>query len=291
MRKRLKTSAPFLVIIVAVFFCIQWIYNPTAQESIIFFPIDQDAEYTAVSNQLILDSKKQEDSYTVQWTTSSKLNQIAYLRQDIGFLFFNGKLKAKINKWKQSTAQLSEEISIYGNDSKLIQSISFHYSEIHPNETDFTSAQKMTMDQLYVIDSNFSPFISFRTPQGPQEKEWEKILNRVTNQQLHYWWEKGIEKYQLNLTNYQMIPLTDLSYYNTKPLQGFTKGQWDRLIGNLWEGLYKNYFLGIKKENGTVVDSLDSTIPLILIDREQNTVLVLTITKDGEPVLLKQQIL
>ncbi len=290
MLNKIRTTAPFLVIILAISIFIQWMYSPTARESIIFFPIDKDAEYESANTQLILDPKKQNDTYTVQWKISSKLNNPAYLRQDIGFVFFNGRLKGKMNEWEQNTDQIVEEMTLEGKESSLLQAISYHYSEIHPSENEFTSAQKITDDRLYVIDSNFSPLNSFREPSSSQEEEWRQILDKVTNQQLQYWWEKALNTYNLSKEKYKIIPLTQLPSYENKPILGYSQNEWEHVLGNLWEGLYKNYFLGIKKENGTVVESIDSTIPLILFDNERKYLHVLTITKNGETVLLKQQI-
>ncbi len=56
------------------------------------------------------------------------------------------------------------------------------------------------------------------------------------------------------------------------------------------EGLYKNYLLGIKKENGTIVDPIDSLIPLILLNKNKKELLVLIYTKENEYVLFKQKI-
>ena len=62
------------------------------------------------------------------------------------------------------------------------------------------------------------------------------------------------------------------------------------IIGHLMEGLYKNYLLGIKKENGTIVDPIDSLIPLILLNKNKKELLVLIYTKENEYVLFKQKI-
>ncbi|WP_341356596.1 hypothetical protein [Rossellomorea sp. y25] len=178
---------------------------------------------------------------------SSKLDTPAYLRQDVGFLFMNGRLKGLMNEWEQNTDQIVEESTIKGKESSLLQAVSFHYSEIHETETEFTSAQKMSEDALYVIDSNFSTLNAFREPGTDAEKEWKNILDKVTSQQLDYLWEKAITSMQIPVEEYTSFPLTQFPQLEDQPLEGFTQGEWDRLIGNLWEGLYKNYYLGIKK--------------------------------------------
>jgi hypothetical protein len=290
MKQRLKEAMPFLVIMCIVALGIQFIYKPQTEESIIFFPINENVSYESATTILMLQPEKKNDHYEVNWKVSSKLDTPAYLRQDVGFLFMNGRLKGLMNEWEQNTDQIVEESTIKGKESSLLQAVSFHYSEIHETETEFTSAQKMSEDALYVIDSNFSPLNAFREPGTDAEKEWKNILDKVTSQQLDYLWEKAITSMQIPIEEYTSFPLTQLPQLEDQPLEGFTQGEWDRLIGNLWEGLYKNYYLGIKKEDGSVIESIDSAIPLILVKNDRKEVLVLLIDKNGEASLLKQQI-
>ena len=290
MKQRLKEAMPFLVIMCVLALGIQFIYKPQTKESIIFFPLNENVLYQSATTILMLEPEKKNDHYEVNWKVSSKLDTPAYLRQDVGFLFMNGRLKGLMNEWEQDTDQIVEESTIKGKESSLLQAVSFHYSEIHESDTDFTSAQKMSEDTLYVIDSNFSPLNAFRDPGTNAEKEWKNILDKVTTQQLDYLWEKAISSMKIPIENYTSIPLSQLPKVAEEPLEGFTQQEWDRLIGNLWEGLYKNYYLGLKKEDGTVIDSIDSAIPLILVKKDRSEVLVLLIDKNGEASLLRQQI-
>ncbi|MGM0842057.1 MAG: hypothetical protein ACQEWE_15070 [Bacillota bacterium] len=290
MKQRLKEAMPFLVIMCIVALGIQYVYKPQTEESIIFFPINEHVSYESATTILMLQPEKKNDHYEVNWKVSSKLDTPAYLRQDVGFLFMNGRLKGLMNEWEQDTDQIVEESTIKGKESSLLQAVSFHYSEIHETETDFTSAQKMSEDTLYVIDSNFSPLNAFRQPGTDTEKEWKNILDKVTSQQLDYQWGKAVEAMKIPMENYTSFPLTQLPQLEDQPLEGFTEQEWERVIGNLWEGLYKNYYLGIKKEDGSVIESIDSSIPLILVKKDRKEVLVLLIDKNGEASLLKQQI-
>jgi hypothetical protein len=290
MKQKLLHAFPFLILMVILAIGIEFIYQPSTQESIIFFPINENVTYESTSTLLTLAPEKKDNFYEVNWKTSSKLDTPAYLRQDVGFLFINGRLKGKMNEWEQDTDGIVQGETIKGKESSLLQALSFHYSEIHENDDTYTSAQKMTEDKLYVIDSNFSPLNSFRQPGTDAEREWKAILDRVSSQQLDFLWEKGIDSLGIPIEEYSAIPLTELPGLEEKPLEGFDKVEWERLIGNLWEGLYKNYYLGIKKEDGAIIDSLDSTIPLILVKKDKKEVLVLLIDKDGNPSLLRQRI-
>ncbi|UXH44409.1 hypothetical protein N5C46_22790 [Rossellomorea vietnamensis] len=290
MKDRLKEAMPFLVIMCIVALCIQFIYKPQTRESIIFFPINENVSYETATTILMLQPEKKNDHYEVNWKLTSKLDTPAYLRQDVGFLFMNGRLKGLMNEWEQDTDQIVEESTIKGKDSSILQAVSFHYSEIHESDTEFTSAQKMSEDALYVIDSNFSPLNAFRQPGNSVETEWKNILDKVTSQQLEYLWEKAITSMGIPADEYTPIPLTSLPMYDGRPLEGFSRQEWDRLIGNLWEGLYKNYYLGIKKEDGSVVESIDSAIPLLLVKKDKKEVLVLLVDQNGDASLLRQLI-
>ncbi|WGG44222.1 hypothetical protein [Rossellomorea sp. DA94] len=290
MKDRLKEAMPFLVIMCIVALGIQFIYKPQTRESIIFFPINENVSYESATTILMLQPEKKNDHYEVNWKVTSKLDTPAYLRQDVGFLYMNGRLKGLMNEWEQDTDQIVEESTIKGKDSSILQAVSFHYSEIHESDTEFTSAQKMSEDTLYVIDSNFSPLNAFRQPGNSAEKEWKNILDKVTSQQLEYLWEKAITSMGIPADEYTPIPLTSLPIYDGRPLEGFSRQEWDRLIGNLWEGLYKNYYLGIKKEDGSVVESIDSAIPLLLIKKDKKEVLVLLVDQNGDASLLRQLI-
>jgi hypothetical protein len=260
------------------------------RESIIFFPINHNIRFQTASTVLTLKEEKRNDYFQVVWKIMSKLQEDAYLRQDIGLLYENGRLKGKMNGWEQNTDRIVESMIVLGQESSLYQAISFHYAEIHDNQTDdITSAQTMTNDHLYVIDSNFSPLTSFREASNNLEEEWEHILDHVTKQQLQYTWTKGLQIFKINRNDYIEIPLTSLHTYEHEPFPSYSIEDTQIIIGNIWEGLYKNYFLGIKTKDD-VVDPLNSIVPLILFPKKGNQLLILIVTGDQEPFLLKQQL-
>ena len=107
---------------------------------------------------------------------------------------------------------------------------------------------------------------------------------------LQYSWNKGIRHYTIHLHDYQAIPFTLFNENAKSGLSGFSKASSNRIVGQLWEGLYKNYFLGIKKADGTIISPIGSAIPLILLAKNKSHILVLTETVNGEPILLRQMI-
>jgi len=276
-----------LLIVVAIFYIFQ--QQQIAKESITYFPIDPTVTFPKSSTSLEF-SKKRFDEYSIKWKTNSSINKRAFLRQDMSFLYANGKLVSTMGEWKQNTMELSDEKSYVATNSSLFQSISFHYAELHDNSDRIFSSQKISGDSLYVVNSQFeSDPLIFHTAKSKSEKEWKKTLDDETNDYIQASFMNTIETYNISLDEYptKMI-LTDILQYNDYPIGMFTKDQSAKIIGQLTEGLYKNYFLGITKADGTTIDPIGSSIPVILLSNDH--LLVLFTTKDKEPIVLRQQI-
>ena len=263
--------------------------EPPSEESIIFFPIDPNIRFHKTKTVLSLQSKKINTHYTLRWNVVSSLDRKAYLRQDISLLFGNGRLKGNISKWRESSQTILQERDIHLRDSQLYQTISFHYGEIHDNNS-IKSSQKMSTDQLYVVDSAFYPLTAFREARTREEREWKKVLTDTTKEFLDYKRKQLIKYYSIYERNYYSFYLTDLVVYNERPLPNISVVETQKMIGNLWEGLYKNYFLGIKKEDGTIMSPIESTMPVILISKDYSHLLVLFETQNGTKIKLVQQI-
>jgi hypothetical protein len=260
----------------------------STEETITFFPLNDAVEYKSASTSLNLEKDKKNNKHIVDWNVQSTLDQEAYLRQDMGLLFVNGLLKGKFAKWEQDTAGLEQQDFISSGESAKYDAITFHYSELHGDGDRITSAQRMSDDMLYVIDSPFSPLQSFSVAKSKQEKEWKKVLDQSVSNRLNNILQKAEKNYGFRAGDYVVLPLDAIRQYEDQPLRGFTQKETANIIGKLWEGLYKNYYLGIKKSDGTVVDPIDSTMPLILVSKDKSHLLVVTQTDAGESIVLKQ---
>ena len=276
-----------LAVLISVFYVFQ--QNQIAKESITYFPIDPSVSFPKAATSIQL-QKQRYDAYSIEWETTSNLNKRAYLRQNMSLLYANGKLVSKMGEWKQNTMELSEKKTVVEKESKKFEAISFHYAEIHDKDEHIFSSQKITKDFLYVVNSQYDHQAkAFRNAETDDEQAWEKLLDSQTKEYLHYYFNQSIKKNQLSLKQYPLrLLLTDFEKFNEEPLKGFTQKQTARIIGQLMEGLYKNYFLGIRTINGNIVDPIGSTIPIILIGKDH--LLVAFTTKDGESVILRQQI-
>lgn len=254
--------------------------NNGVRESIISFPLDPDIKFQSSNNKLSVLDEKDEDEYVLKWQVESGLGEKVYLRQDIGLLFSDGKLIDKMSKWQEDTNVLNQFKKIPCEDSSHFQTISFHHGEIHYEDDIIKSSQEMSVDHLYVINSPKQPLESFRMAASPSEEEWKEVLDHTTKQQLKYSWNKLLQHYNIPIDNYNMIPLTSLHKYNEEPFPGLTLEETQELLGGIWEGLYKNYFLGLKRKDGTTVDPIGSIIPLILQNKKHFIILIES--KDGE---------
>ncbi|HAQ06283.1 MAG TPA: hypothetical protein DCR24_01625 [Bacillus bacterium] len=260
------------------------------EETITFFPLDESVQYKEASTTLTLLKDKKNNKHRVEWKLSSKLDRQAYLRQDLGLLYVNGRLKGKAGQWKQDTAKLFQEEIIHTGESAKYETISFHYAELHGAGDKISSSQIMSGDMLYVIDSPFSPLRSFRVPKSKQEREWAQVLDQGTSSLLNKTLEKASKIHSFDLANYTSVPLDEFIMYEDQPIRGFTQGETAEIIGKLWEGIYKNYYLGIKKSDGTAADPLNSTMPQILISKDKTHILLVTQTQDGESIILRQML-
>lgn len=258
-------------------------------QTITFFPIDPTVSFLYAETEMTNVQKIGKNQYSLLWRVESMLDQHAYLRQDIGLLYANGRLVAKANKWQENVDVIFQEQKLIEDGAKLLQAISFHQAELHRNHERISSAQKESKDEVYIVPRSNS-VLTFKQPKTKEQAHFKTNLDQTVNAELLESWRNAIKTFKLAQNKYTSFPLTSLSEFETKPLPGFSKQKTEQIIGRLWEGLYKNYFLGIKTKNGTIVNPISSTIPLILIANDHTHLLVIFQTRDQEPVLLRQNI-
>ncbi|PAD86442.1 hypothetical protein CHH55_18000 [Niallia circulans] len=276
-----------LIILISIFYIFQ--QKQIAKESITYFPIDPTVTFPKANTTLTF-SKKRFDEYSIIWESHSSINKVAYLRQDMSLLYANGKLINTMGEWKQNTLELSGKKTIVERESNFLQAITFHYAEIHDSSERIFSSQKTSTDNLYIINSKFENApLTFHTASNLTEKDWAKTLEKEALNDVEYAYLQVLKKFHISPEQYHTkLLLTDLINYNDAPLPNFSKEQSAKIIGQLTEGLYKNYFLGVIKEDGTIADPIGSSIPVLLIN--DNHLLILFTTVDGEAIVLRQQI-
>lgn len=242
------------------------IYSQT-ETTITYFPPDETLSFISNSTDLDLlniTNKIKE----IEWIVNSKTNKPIYLRQDISIVYADGKLKAIHNKWLQHADIISFDEKLTGHEH-VWQAITLHYGESHLNEDTIKSKQLMSFDTLFIKHLSSNDYIYFHKPHTEQEKMIKKEL--INQLHLHAYWEELMDYFNIQQNDYDMIPLTDLWKYNKKPLPNLTLKQTNQVIGQLWEGLYKNYLIPIVSSK----KKIDSGIPIILLNKNHNHLLVL----------------
>ncbi|WP_174613805.1 hypothetical protein [Virgibacillus ihumii] len=250
---------------------------------ITYFPMDEETKFDHVSTRLTLIEQTDKDSYEISWETNSKSERDVYLRQDVALLFDNGRLRGVQSKWMENTAVIRMKQKLVSDDSSHFQAIAYHHGEVHYPDDQIKSIHRMSHDQLYVIDSPNTQLESFKIPENEMEDEWVRLLEHTTNQQLIYYWRNLTNHFKINSDKYIPVPLTHLYKYNNESLPSFTQEQTNQIIGQLWEGLYKNYILTAKNS-----EKLKSYVPLILFDKNNKHLLVVYALNGTKEKLIQQ---
>ncbi|UFT97779.1 hypothetical protein KO561_11150 [Radiobacillus kanasensis] len=250
------------------------------------FPIDKSLDFTLQQTDLKLLSQTGNDAFNVLWKETSEIEKKVYLRQDVSVLYVDGRLRGVLSEWKENIDNISQETVLPDEGSSHFQAITFHHGELHYPDDKIKSIHGMSKSELYVIDSPHSALESFQKPEDQNQQEWMKTLNHATAQQLSYHWKQLLKHFQIPASNYHFVPLTNLYRYQDEPIPSLTMGETDVVIGQLWEGLYKNYILDITSQLSED-KPVKSFVPLVLFDKEGTHLMVLFQDAHGQ----KQQLL
>jgi hypothetical protein len=278
-----KWTIFFVLFIIIGIFTIIYALKSISSPAITFFPLNEERSFVEAESRLSLIAENAKDRYELKWTAGSRSDQSFYLRQDASLLFENGLLRGVRSKWVQNTDEIYIEEKLIQEDSSFFQVISFHHGEIHDADSEITSIHRLTSDYLYVIDSPATPLESFKEPGNSFEAEWKDLLDRASKQQLLFHWHQLFTYYGIKQEDYLAVPLTQLDKYQDEPLPSMTQAETDKIMGQLWEGLYKNYIIPIVSEDA---ERVNSYIPIVLFDKNKEHLQVL-FELNGE----KQQLL
>lgn len=255
-----------------------------ARESITYFPIHPELTIREARTE-ILTGKGQK----ILLRTYSHMDTPVFLRQDITMLFANGKLVAKMGKWQQNVKYLEQSQKVTVKHNTKLHALSFHHAEIHENST-IKSTQQITDEIRYLIVTDNEGVISFKNLVTAEERLWKEMLDKKEERVVSSAIDTIAAAYSLDLHHFDLIPLSDLARFMHEPLPSFSMSETKIIIGHLIEGLYKNYFLGIKKEDGSTVSPINSTVPIIFLAKNREFLYVSFITADGDVILLRQNI-
>ncbi len=273
-----------IVSICIITFLLFILFEKESQEMIKYFPFDESMSFIEAETNLSLVEQTGNDQYKVKWKVDSNLQQPIYLRQDVSLLFMDGQLKGIKSLWKEEESKISLNEDIDESDSSHFEAISYHHGEIHYPNDEIKSIQQMTYDELYVIDSPYSPLESFHKAESDFQLEWAKTLTHTTDQALHYRWKQWMEKLDIASNDYILHPLVNIYEFSSKPLNGFSQAETNKIIAQLWEGLYKEYIIPLS--NTSTASPL--YMPIILISKNYDHLFVLFNDATNQVQALKQ---
>lgn len=245
----------------------------TTTQTMTYFPISEESTFTNAKTELT----PLQASNTVEWLVHSRSEENQYLRQDVSLLFINGSLAGILNKWKQNVATISQKKDVIIEPNALIDTVSFHHGEIHKDQT-ITSIQRMSQDQLFIFRNHI-----FKQAQTKVQRQKEQALREKVNKNLQFHWDKLIDHFNLVKSDYELFPFHEIVRFEKQITKEYSEKNSAKIIGQLWEGLYKNYLLP-----AVDVKSKDF-MPLILLAKDRTQLLVLY-EMNGEKHQLIQQI-
>lgn len=266
-----------------------------------YFPLHPEYIFETADSYLSIKKEKGE-SYVIRLDTISQTNHPAYLRQDISLLFQDGVLIAQNHDWKQQADTLIHRLEHPSRYNHLFEAVTYHHAEFHDTggeESDITIQQAMSSDYLYVAASKFGGTHHFHHPQTERQIRWKEVMDRGTQNHLYFEWRQAMKEFGIVHDDYFMIPLTKLPEYGDKEdLPAIPGDRQAEVIGNLWEGLYREYILGqhgggypSSPPSSSPADAaLGSSIPLILIDKKGEHVRVIFRGGDGKYHQLYQRV-
>lgn len=267
--KKYLTIIIFFIISIFLVFLYQSKINSIP--SISYFPLDKETSFTKSQTKLKVNVQKGQKNYTISWNALSQSDKTMYLRQDVSLLFSNGKLLGALSKWQENESIIELNKTIQTQGTSHFQTISYHHGELHYPNGSIKSIQQMTYDELYLLENAASDIHSFHKPKTSRDLKWEKALNGQTSQTLLYHWNNLLNHYQINKEDYLIVPLTALNRFNKDSLPSLSQEQTNQIIGQLWEGLYKNYLVPITYEK----EHVSSYVPLILFGKDNKHLVVL----------------
>ena len=261
------------------------IFNRAATPVITYFPHDPDLVYLIAETNISVRDQEDKDTYLVEWSSRSSLDKPVYLRQDVSLLFIDGKWKGTNSVWREKEKNIELSSNVQMNMGSLIQAITFHHGEVHYPSDEIYSVLQMSASNLFVMDSSQQKLETFSRPMTKRQKEWGKTVIQSIDKYLQSTWKDWIDDKGINLEEYHMIPLVDLIQFQETNIDSLTKEQTDKIIGQLWEGLYKNYIIPMLHEQWKT----SSAMPVILFSKDHTHLLVLFEDGNKEIQLLRQQ--
>ncbi len=273
----------FIFIFVLFFLFWHWYKKPIEKTTIQFFPINQKVTFTDLGSNLeVFETNGKYRLVADDW---SKTSEKVYLRQDVNLLYKNGYLVQMSYPWKENADWIVNKMEIpLQKDDSVYQLLSYHHAEIHDDDI-ITSKQAVTSDKMYVtyFQNNLE---AFKQAKNARQVESQTKLDQFYNEQRKQLLTQALKELNINQLNYEIY---DLDTFSLKRHQSkvITDENWENVLGGLWEGLYKNYVLGL---SNNYLRYFSPPMPFILVDKNGTHLLVIYQQPNGHFEKLIMQI-
>lgn len=248
-----------------------------------FFPIDPHVSFSQADTSIEQMNPSESNEFT--YAIHSNSSQKTFLRQDISLLFGNGMLIGMLHCWEQNIDDISLKENFTLPMSSYLHAISFHHGEIHPeNEEAIYSMQQMSFDSLYAMMKE-DKLTSFKNPTTPLEAEFAHELSTKTEHTLSHQWQNLEQYFDINAADYERFPLTNIHKLTEQGIPGKSTAETAQIIGQLWEGIYREYILLLSNKNKQLSVTY---VPSVLFAKDQTHLLVLFEIDDQKHKLIQR---
>ncbi|QPC46874.1 hypothetical protein [Mangrovibacillus cuniculi] len=275
MKNKWMPSIIFGLVIIMGYF----LWNPSTEESITYFPPNPTLTFKDASTTLVVKPNDNLDYFTLAYESQSVLPTEVYLRQDIGVVYFNGLLQVATTQWKRNASTIKLSSSVKETTGGLAEAFTFHHGEEHDGDDEITSVQTISSAEVGVV---------FKKGTSPKEislNENSPFLKEKKNREQQI--VDSFDREKEPVENYLILTLSDISR-NDFIFPGQSEVQSKATLGRLMEGLYKELFLLATKKSTASTEG--STLPIILYAKDSSHLKVISKKLDGTWIELRQNI-
>lgn len=257
----------YKTILVVTIICIFAILHHQTEQAITYFPPNDKYFF----EHTLVDLKR--DNHQITWLIESKTNEAAYLRQDVGLMYANGKFVSFYNDWKTGTDSLQFQTSIDLDKQVRIDAVGIHYAEFHEDE------------HIYSIEEIATTSTSIPGQQAPFRNQDNSSTH---SEQFHSFKQAYLQEinsyFSFDHQDYDFILLNELPAYMLNHQANWSVKQKEAVIGHLAESIYKQYITKLLTHQG----DFDHRIPAILFGKNEPFILIV-FQLDGKWYQYKQQ--
>ncbi|MCQ2008411.1 MAG: hypothetical protein ABF629_08310 [Sporolactobacillus sp.] len=279
MRPKKVQILTLLITAAAVFSLLVFPFLLLDRPTITYFPDNPRISFVTAATHLEFIPENQ----LLRMRTASETKERNDLMQDFSLLYRNNQLVAIVNRWQKNVRQLSSSKELDMLPGFYV-GLTVHQAEQHIDQSIFGKEQ-LSQDYLMAIKTNGS-FHLYREPRTPEEANRLSKYTRELGVSREQMLRRAAAQYGFQVSDYRVIPLDALTGDSLTHIFPFGKEKAERITGQLWEGLYKNYVRGIQLTQTQAESPLGSTMPLLLV--AQDHMLIIFETANQQIMLLKQ---